>query len=140
MIWWLTTAPNPRSPATGFDAGRRGWKQHAVEAPSEASFKDVRLIPAACGLLPAHGWDLDLHSEQMDKCIRCLMRQESKKEDRYVVETQSDNGSWKEVAKSSDLSIAERRASLFSRKNSDVRVKHILDDRIIITITHRREE
>lgn len=30
---WVTTAPNPRSPATGFDAGQRGWKPHLADLP-----------------------------------------------------------------------------------------------------------
>lgn len=65
---WLTTAPNPRSPATGFDAGQRGWKLHAVETDSD-SFEEIRRVSAICGLRPAHGWSLDLFIE--DKCQRC---------------------------------------------------------------------
>lgn len=66
---WLTTAPNPQSPATGVDAGQRGWKLHAVDT-FEDSFKAIRFRRSACGLLPAHGWSLDLFIE--DKCARCL--------------------------------------------------------------------
>jgi hypothetical protein len=70
-IEWLTTAPNPRTPATGPDAGQRGWKLHAVETESD-SFKALRLewARSLCGLRPAHGWDLDLFIE--DKCKRCV--------------------------------------------------------------------
>lgn len=69
MIQWLTTAPNPRSPATGHDAGQRGWKLHAIEASDKQTFADVKSVRALCGLLPAHGWGLDAFIE--DKCTRC---------------------------------------------------------------------
>jgi hypothetical protein len=68
MLHWLTTAPNPRSSAMGYDAGQRGWKLHAVETTSK-SFKEIRFVSATCGLLPSHGWSLDLFIE--DKCSRC---------------------------------------------------------------------
>lgn len=68
MLQWLTTAPNPRSPATGYDAGQRGWKLHAVELINN-SFKQSRYQQSLCGLLPAHGWSLDMFIE--DKCTRC---------------------------------------------------------------------
>lgn len=68
---WLTTAPNPRTPATGHDAGQRGWKLHAVFSDSE-SFKDIRFNRAACGLQPGHGWSLDMFIE--DKCQRCAAK------------------------------------------------------------------
>jgi hypothetical protein len=69
---WLTTAPNPRSPATGFDAGQRGWRTHAVECKIGSNFGDVRFVSAACGLRPAHGWGLDTFIE--DKCQRCAAK------------------------------------------------------------------
>lgn len=72
MIFWLTTAPNPRSAATGHDAGQRGWKLHAIEAPENAQLKDVRYTGSTCGLHPWHGWGLDLFIT--DKCSRCLAR------------------------------------------------------------------
>jgi hypothetical protein len=65
---WLTTAPNPRSRATGYDAGQRGWKLHCVEVIND-SFLASKNQRARCGLLPAHGWSLDLFIE--DKCKRC---------------------------------------------------------------------
>lgn len=71
MIHWLTTAPNPRSPATGYDAGQRGWRLHAVEAPEKASFADTRAVRALCGLLPRHGWGLDLFIGDDARCQRC---------------------------------------------------------------------
>lgn len=66
--WWLTTEPNPRSPATGTDSGQRGWKLHAVHTDA-TTFKAIRFTSALCGLLPAHGWGLDMFIE--DKCRRC---------------------------------------------------------------------
>jgi hypothetical protein len=66
---WLTTAPNPRVPATGPDAGQRGWKLHAVKAKASDKFFALGRRPAACGVRPAHGWDLDLFID--DKCARC---------------------------------------------------------------------
>lgn len=68
-LQWLTTAPNPRSRATGFDSNQRGWKLHAVETINN-SFKQSRLQRSLCGLLPAHGWSMDMFIE--DKCIRCI--------------------------------------------------------------------
>jgi len=69
VIHWLTTQPNPRSPATGFDAGQRGWRLHAVEAPANGKVADIRETAAFCGLVPAHGWGLDLFIER--RCSRC---------------------------------------------------------------------
>jgi hypothetical protein len=68
-IKWLTTAPNPRSRATGHDAGQRGWKLHAIITDSD-SFEEIRRQHALCGLRPAYGWGLDMFIE--DKCQRCL--------------------------------------------------------------------
>ncbi len=67
--YWMTTAPNPKSPATGFDAGQRGWKRHAVWAKESATMKDVRFTQSLCGITPAHGWGDDLFIEA--KCERC---------------------------------------------------------------------
>lgn len=66
---WLTTQPNPRSPATGHDAGQRGWKLHAIAESGGSTFAEVRNRRAKCGLLPRHGWGLDLFIE--DRCARC---------------------------------------------------------------------
>lgn len=70
-IYWLTTMPNPRARNSGYDAGQRGWKLHAVESKSD-SFKETRWTRALCGVLPAHGWGLDMFIE--DECKRCLRR------------------------------------------------------------------
>ena len=61
---WLTTQPNPRSPATGYDAGQRGWKLHLVDVEGEHT------PSAVCGLRPRHGWGLDMFIN--DKCERCV--------------------------------------------------------------------
>lgn len=70
MIHWLTTSPDPHSRRTGYDAGQRGWRLHAVEGPAGATFADVGREPAACGLRPAHGWGLDLYIDE--PCKRCV--------------------------------------------------------------------
>jgi len=69
MKHWLTTAPNPRSPATGHDGGQRGWRLHAVEAAADAKFSEITRQPALCGLVPRHGWSLDMFIET--RCKRC---------------------------------------------------------------------
>jgi hypothetical protein len=58
----LTTQPNPQTPATGHDAGQRGWRLHAVK-PGAGRYR-----AAACGLRPRHGWSLDLFID--DRCKR----------------------------------------------------------------------
>ena len=70
-IQWLTTAPNPHVRGYGADDGQRGWRQHAVRATDNESIKAVSLRSAACGLLPAHGWGLDLVADVMPRCVRC---------------------------------------------------------------------
>lgn len=69
-IQWLTTAPNPRSPTTGIDAGQRGWKLHAINADNDDTFLGIGPRAAACGLRPVYGWSFDLFIE--DKCATCL--------------------------------------------------------------------
>lgn len=71
-IQWLTTSPNPRVVCNTSDDGQRGWRLHAIEASDDTRFKDVRSQPALCGLIPAHGWGMDLFIER--KCIRCLRK------------------------------------------------------------------
>jgi hypothetical protein len=74
-IQWLTTAPNPKSQGTGWDAGQRGWRVHAIDVPDEdpreslVTFKDIANTRSACGLLPVHGWGMDLFIER--RCMRC---------------------------------------------------------------------
>lgn len=78
-IQWLTTAPNPRSPATGYDAGQRGWRVHAVIAHGTQTFESIKHVSALCGLTPAHGWGADLFFER--KCARCVMTIEKRRND-----------------------------------------------------------
>lgn len=70
---WLTTAPNPRAPQYGADQGQRGWRQHAVKAANTETFAEMatREARALCGLLPNHGWSIDLFANEMAKCKRC---------------------------------------------------------------------
>lgn len=87
---WLTTAPNPRTSATGHDAGQRGWKLHAVNADDTKFFGEIRFMAALCGLRPAHGWGLDAFVE--DKCARCEAAL-SKRQMRYGILWTGFNGS-----------------------------------------------
>lgn len=74
MIHWMTTLPNPNVPPSGYENfGQRGWRLHAVEAPANALASEVREQAASCGLVPAHGWGLDLFIE--DRCKRCVRAQ-----------------------------------------------------------------
>ena len=66
---WMTTLPNPRHPGTGFDAGQRGWRLHAVLMTPGEDYIQYKRRPALCGVWPRHGWGLDLFIE--DECIRC---------------------------------------------------------------------
>lgn len=64
----VTTAPNPRSFAGGYDAGQRGWRLHLVEGDPSDNFGD--LPPRAlCGTWARHGWGLDLFIDT--ECARC---------------------------------------------------------------------
>ncbi len=69
---WMTTSPNPRDPGSGYDAGQRGWRLHAIRALDSETVQDVRSRVAACGLYPSHGWNLDLFIER--KCERCCKK------------------------------------------------------------------
>lgn len=69
---WLTTAPNPRSSAMGYDAGQRGWRLHAVRALPSEKFSQIKYRESACGLMPGHGWDIDSYIER--KCARCCKK------------------------------------------------------------------
>ena len=74
-IQWLTTNPNPYSPAHTCEAddGRVGWKLHAVQTTAQNKFSELRGKKAACGLVPKHGWGLDMFIDDNAKCSRCLM-------------------------------------------------------------------
>jgi hypothetical protein len=68
-VQWMTTLPKPGTPATGWDAGQRGWRAHAVEADESERFSEIGDRRAACGLLPRHGWSMDLFIDR--RCTRC---------------------------------------------------------------------
>jgi len=69
---WVTTAPNPASRGTGYDAGQQGWKLHAVPGAESETFEQIRGRRSACGVSPSHGWSLDLFIE--DRCLRCVKK------------------------------------------------------------------
>ena len=69
--FWLTTAPNPSSRDTGNDAGQRGWRAHAVMSDPRTSVAKLRNARAACGLVPEHGWGMDLFIRR--RCARCIV-------------------------------------------------------------------
>jgi hypothetical protein len=69
VIHWITTAPSPHVFSSSPDAGQRGWKLHAVEGPTDATFTQLRYERSLCGVFAKHGWSLDLFIE--DKCKRC---------------------------------------------------------------------
>lgn len=76
MIHWLTTAPNPRVRPYGPDQGQRGWQLHAIEAEKDATMSGVKYKRSLCGLLPRHGWGLDLIIEdECERCVRALEKQ-----------------------------------------------------------------
>ena len=72
MWQWVTTAPNPRSLATGLDDGQRGWRLHAVRATDDPNFSQLCEQSALCGLIPRHGWDLNMFVT--DRCKRCAAK------------------------------------------------------------------
>ena len=85
-IEWLTTGVNPRVRQTGFDAGQRGWRLHALLLPNSAMDapvlfnRQVRHGRALCGIQPAHGWGMDLFiDEPCSKCIRALNKRNLEK-------------------------------------------------------------
>lgn len=70
---WVTTVPNPRAPATGFDAGQRGWKLHLADlAQPGAAAHGKNRARSLCGIMPRHGWGLDLFVAE--PCARCEAR------------------------------------------------------------------
>lgn len=75
---WNTTQPNPRSPNTGWDAGQRGWRVHAMPMADGEEYQAYKRRPALCGLWPRHGWGRDLFVEdQCARCIRALEKREA---------------------------------------------------------------
>ena len=63
---WYSTNVRPNSPLGHVT----GWKLHSVAIPDgELSGKG---FVALCGLMPRHGWGVDLFVT--DKCKKCLKR------------------------------------------------------------------
>lgn len=48
---------------------------HAVIAPEDAKFSEVRSQRALCGLWPRYGWGLDLFIEE--RCKRCSAKEKT---------------------------------------------------------------
>ncbi len=81
MIEWFTTNPNPRSTDQSADSGQKGWRQHAVDIESgKTTLGEIRLATAACGIVPEHGWGLDLfignvgYDQKCKRCVRALAK------------------------------------------------------------------
>ncbi len=70
-IEWLTTIPNPKMVGRQ-DQGMCGWKLHAIEVTEAGQATAFRHAQALCGLLPRHGWGVDLFIDE--PCIRCVKR------------------------------------------------------------------
>lgn len=66
---WVSTAPNPRHPGTGWDAGQRGWRLHAIPMQDGEQYDAYKRRNALCGLSPRHGWGVDLFIDS--ECARC---------------------------------------------------------------------
>lgn len=70
MPWqWLTTSPTGRTHTCTIDCGQTGWRLHAVQAEESEPSAQLGRRRAACGLVPASGWGLDLFIDQ--RCRRC---------------------------------------------------------------------
>ncbi len=75
---WLVTAPNPRHPGTGFDAGQRGWRLHATTLMREEAYEEWKRRPALCGTWPRHGWGGDLFIEaECERCQKVMTKREA---------------------------------------------------------------
>lgn len=69
---WRTTAPDPHRVSFTMDKGQRGWKLHLVKLGKLTSplHGGIDVSRALCGLVPSHGWCLDLFIE--DRCSVCV--------------------------------------------------------------------
>lgn len=66
-VEWMSTEPGPN---TGMNAAG-GWKLHAVNVDTDATYHGIGPRSAVCGVRPAHGWGCDLFIT--DKCVRCRL-------------------------------------------------------------------
>jgi len=71
MIFWVSTAVNERyvGKTHGADAGRRGWRVHAIAAEPSETLAQIGRRRALCGLAPRRGWEVDLYVER--RCAGC---------------------------------------------------------------------
>ena len=82
-LYWLTTSPNPISPAHTHtaDCGQVGWrlhlgktevhiKAHPLASALPKNWSQVDVSPAFCGLRPKHAWSLDMFIDE--PCKRCM--------------------------------------------------------------------
>ena len=81
-LFWLTTMPNPISPAHTHtaDCGQVGWRLHLVNTGIDVrdhpfayalpeNEREIDVSPALCGLRAKHGWGLDMFIDA--PCKRC---------------------------------------------------------------------
>ena len=71
-VHWICTGINPNTTASILNpsGGRTGWCLHAfISDKPDLKFSEIEFEPAACGLVPGHGWDLDPWINR--KCKRC---------------------------------------------------------------------
>lgn len=68
-IQWLTTNPSGRAHTHAADDGQTGWRTHAVRAHDSETFPEIACRAALCGLVPRHGWNIDLFIDR--RCARC---------------------------------------------------------------------
>jgi hypothetical protein len=72
MIWLVTSSP--KLAHSGSPNAVSGWKLHAVAGDDTTTLSSLRSTAAACGLVPRHGWSMDLFidgSEAGHYCKRC---------------------------------------------------------------------
>lgn len=75
---WVTTSPNPLNPATGYDAGQRGWRLHAIELKDGEPYEEYKRRTALCGLWPRHGWGVDLFIDaECSRCVKAMEKREA---------------------------------------------------------------
>jgi hypothetical protein len=73
--------PNPKVVDHSVDSGQRGWRIHAVDIEDDkTTLGEIRLATAACGLVPGHGWSVDLfigrggYDQRCKRCVRALAK------------------------------------------------------------------
>ncbi len=82
LFEWMTTSPNPRHPGTGYDAGQRGWRLHAVLMVEGESSTAYKYRTSLCGTRPRYGWGLDMFIDE--QCSRCCAKMDKMEQDGAV--------------------------------------------------------